>query len=130
MVSAGLDTVPGNIIMGMAYLSTKEGQAIQEKALQAIQEVYPDGDAWEKCLVEEKVPYVTALVKETLRFWTVIPICLPRTNIKDIPWKDSVVPAGTVFFMVSTTGCHRRRQWTFVWMERLMLTMLIERLRG
>lgn len=104
MVSAGLDTVPGNIIMGMAYLSTKEGQAIQAKALQAIQEVYPDGDAWEKCLVEEKVPYVTALVKETLRFWTVIPICLPRTNIKDIPWKDSVIPAGTVFFMVSTTG--------------------------
>ncbi|KAM0513315.1 hypothetical protein ACHAPE_007967 [Trichoderma viride] len=99
MVSAGLDTVPGNIVMGMAYLSTKEGQAIQAKALQAIQEVYPDGDAWEKCLVEEKVPYVTALVKETLRFWTVIPICLPRTNIKDIPWKDSVVPAGTVFFM-------------------------------
>lgn len=104
MVSAGLDTVPGNIVMGMAYLSTKEGQAIQAKALQAIQEVYPDGDAWEKCLVEEKVPYVTALVKETLRFWTVIPICLPRTNIKDIPWKDSVVPAGTVFFMVSTTS--------------------------
>lgn len=104
MVSAGLDTVPGNIIMGMAYLSTKEGQAIQAKALQAIQEVYPDGDAWEKCLVEEKVPYVTALVKETLRFWTVIPICLPRTNIKDIPWEGSVVPAGTVFFMVSTTS--------------------------
>jgi hypothetical protein len=104
MVSAGLDTVPGNIIMGMAYLSTKEGQAIQAKALQAIQDVYPDGDAWEKCLVEEKVPYVTALVKETLRFWTVIPICLPRTNIKDIPYKDSVVPAGTVFFMVSTTS--------------------------
>lgn len=103
MVSAGLDTVPGNIIMGMAYLSTKEGQAIQAKALQAIQEVYPGGDSWEKCLVEEKVPYVTALVKETLRFWTVIPICLPRTNIKDIPYEDTVVPAGTVFFMVSTT---------------------------
>lgn len=108
MVSAGLDTVPGNIVMGMAYLSTKEGQAIQAKALQAIQGVYPDGDAWEKCLVEEKVPYVTALVKETLRFWTVIPICLPRTNIKDIPYKDSVVPAGTVFFMVSTTDLLRQ----------------------
>jgi phenylacetate 2-hydroxylase len=100
MVSAGLDTVPGNLIMGLAYLSTKEGQAVQEKALAAIHEVYPDGDAWEKCLVEEKVPYVTALVKETLRFWTVIPICLPRTSIKDIPYKDAVIPAGTTFFMV------------------------------
>jgi phenylacetate 2-hydroxylase len=63
--------------------------------------VYPNGDAWEKCLVEEKVPYVTALVKEVLRFWTVIPICLPRESTKDIEWNGSVIPAGTTFFMVS-----------------------------
>ncbi|POR31884.1 Phenylacetate 2-hydroxylase [Tolypocladium paradoxum] len=99
MVSAGLDTVPGNLIMGLAYLSTKQGQAVQAKALKAIEDVYPNGDAWEKCLVEEKVPYVTALVKETLRYWTVIPICLPRTSIKDIPYGDTVIPAGTTFFM-------------------------------
>lgn len=99
MVSAGLDTVPGTLIMGLAYLSTRKGQAIQQKALAAIQEAYPDGDAWEKCLVEEKVPYVTALVKETLRYWTVIPICLPRTNITDIPYNGAVIPAGTTFFM-------------------------------
>lgn len=100
MVSAGLDTVPGNIIMGLAYLSTLEGQEIQKKALRSIEEAYPDGDAWEKCLVEEKIPYITALVKETLRFWTVIPICLPRTNIKDIEYNGAVIPAGTTFFMV------------------------------
>lgn len=114
MVSAGLDTVPGNLIMGMAYLSTTEGQAVQAKALKAIQEVYPNGDAWEKCLVEEKVPYITALVKEVLRYWTVIPICLPRTSIKDIPYGDTVIPAGSTFFMVrypssysARTGCLR-----------------------
>ncbi|KAH6646594.1 cytochrome P450 [Truncatella angustata] len=99
MVSAGLDTVPGNLIMGLAYLSTADGQDIQARALKEIEEVYPNGDAWEKCLVEEKVPYVTALVKETLRFWTVIPICLPRTSIKDIPYKGTVIPAGSTFFM-------------------------------
>ena len=100
MVSAGLDTVPGNLIMGIAYLSTPHGQEIQERALQEINAVYPDGDAWERCLVEEKVPYVTALVKEVLRFWTVIPISLPRVSIKDIPWKNATIPAGTTFFMV------------------------------
>ncbi|OAQ96483.1 hypothetical protein LLEC1_04729 [Akanthomyces lecanii] len=99
MVSAGLDTVPGTLIMGLAYLSTPAGQAVQAKALAAIQEAYPNGDAWERCLVEEKVPYVSALVKETLRFFTVIPICLPRTNIKDIPFENTVIPAGTTFFM-------------------------------
>lgn len=106
MVSAGLDTVPGNLIMGMAFLSTKEGQAVQAKALKAIEAVYPEGDAWEKCLVEEKVPYITALVKEVLRYWTVIPICLPRTSIRDIPYKDTVIPAGTTFFMVSVISTY------------------------
>ncbi|KAK2784865.1 hypothetical protein FQN52_008801 [Onygenales sp. PD_12] len=99
MVSAGLDTVPGNLIMGIAYLSSEHGQHIQSRAYDEIMKVYPDGDAWEKCLIEEKVPYITALVKEILRFFTVIPICLPRVSIKDIPWKDSVIPAGTTFFM-------------------------------
>ncbi|KAG6038319.1 hypothetical protein E4U41_004341 [Claviceps citrina] len=105
MVSAGLDTVPGNIIMAMAYLSTEEGQAVQAKARKAIEDVYPDGDAWEKCLVEEKVPYLTAFVKEVLRYWTVLPISLPRTNIRDIPYEDAVVPAGTTFFM-NTYAAH------------------------
>ena len=59
MVSAGLDTVPGNLIMCIAYLSSPHGQEIQERAYKKIMEVYPDGDAWEKCLVEDKVPYIT-----------------------------------------------------------------------
>jgi phenylacetate 2-hydroxylase len=101
MVSAGLDTVPGNLIMGIAYLSSPHGQEIQKRAYEEIMKVYPDGDAWERCLVEEKVPYVTAFVREVLRFFTVIPICLPRTSIKDIKYEDAVIPAGTTFYMVN-----------------------------
>ncbi|KAL4819779.1 phenylacetate 2-hydroxylase [Aspergillus spinulosporus] len=99
MVSAGLDTVPGNLIMGIAYLASEDGQRIQKRAYDEIMKVYPNGDAWEKCLLEEKVPYITALVKETLRFWTVIPICLPRESTKDIVWNGAVIPKGTTFFM-------------------------------
>src|ERR1700710_513615 len=99
MVSAGLDTVPGNLIMGIAYLTSPHGQEIQKRAYEEILKVYPDGDAWERCLVEEKVPYVTAFVREVLRFFTVIPICLPRTSIKDIKYEDAVIPAGTTFYM-------------------------------
>lgn len=87
--------------MGIAYLSSPHGQEIQERAYEEIIKVYPDGDAWEKCLTEEKVSYVTALVREVLRFYTVIPICLPRTSTKDIHYDDAVIPAGTTFFMVS-----------------------------
>ncbi|KAK5074269.1 hypothetical protein LTR64_006587 [Lithohypha guttulata] len=100
MVSAGIDTVPGNLIMGIGYLASPEGQHIQQKAYEEIMKVYPnDGEAWEKCLYEEKVPYITALTKEILRFWTVIPICLPRTSIKDIEYNGATIPAGSVFYM-------------------------------
>ncbi|TVY53772.1 Phenylacetate 2-hydroxylase, partial [Lachnellula suecica] len=99
MVSAGLDTVPGNLIMGIAYLSSSHGQSIQSRAYTEINKIYPDGDAWQKCVHEEKVPYVTAFVREVLRFFTVIPICLPRTSIKDIKYNDAVIPAGTTFYM-------------------------------
>ncbi|PHH64351.1 hypothetical protein CDD81_4708 [Ophiocordyceps australis] len=99
MVSAGLDTVSGTLAYGMAYLASEKGQAIQKKALQAIQETYPNGDAWEKCLVEEKVAYVTALVKETLRYSTVIPISLPRESIQDITYQNALIPAGTTFLL-------------------------------
>lgn len=101
MVSAGLDTVPGNIIMGIGYLSSPHGQEIQKRAYEEIMRVYPDGDAWELCLTEEKVPYLTALVKEVLRFWTVLPMCLPRVSIKDIHWEKTTIPAGTTFYMAS-----------------------------
>ncbi|KAF2264583.1 cytochrome P450 phenylacetate hydroxylase-like protein [Lojkania enalia] len=99
MVSAGLDTVPGNLIMGIAYLASEQGQRIQARAYEEIQEVYPENNAWEKCLHEEKIPYITALVKEILRFWTVIPICLPRVSIKPIEWNGAVIPEGTTFYM-------------------------------
>lgn len=42
MVSAGLDTVPGNLIMGIAHLSSVEGQAIQKRAYDEIMKVYPE----------------------------------------------------------------------------------------
>ena len=100
MVAGGLDTVPGNLTMALAYLSSEHGQEIQARAYREIMAVYPDGDAWEKCLAEEKVPYVTALVKEVLRFWTVLPMCLPRRSIKEIQWDNAIIPSGTVFYMV------------------------------
>ncbi|PVI05968.1 cytochrome P450 phenylacetate hydroxylase-like protein [Periconia macrospinosa] len=99
MVSAGLDTVPGNLIMGIAYLSTPHGQTIQKRAYSEIQRAYPNNEAWHACLHEEKIPYITALYKEILRYWTVIPICLPRVSIKPIEWQGATIPAGTTFYM-------------------------------
>ncbi|CAF3802371.1 unnamed protein product [Adineta steineri] len=104
MVSAGLDTIPANIIFGIGYLSSSHGQEIQQRAYEEIQDIYPDDDAWERCLVEERVPYVTAFYKEVLRYFTVIPMCLPRRSIHDIEYNGVMIPTGTLFYMNAFGG--------------------------
>jgi phenylacetate 2-hydroxylase len=100
MVSAGLDTVPTNLIQGIAYLATPKGQRFQEAAFAALLEAYRDPvRAWTAVLDEEKVSFVSAFVKETLRYFTVIAMCLPRASIKPIQYKGAVIPAGTLFYM-------------------------------
>jgi phenylacetate 2-hydroxylase len=88
----------------MGYLSSPNGQEIQERAYAEIQSVYPDGDAWDKCLIEEEVPYVTALYKEILRYFTIAPMSLPRQSIEDIVYNEITIPAGTSFYMNAFGG--------------------------
>ena len=100
MVSAGLDTVPANIIQGLAYLATPHGQKLQEIAFSALVETYGTPEAaWEGILREEKVVFISALVKETLRYFTVISMSLPRASIKPIKYQGATIPAGTLFYM-------------------------------
>ena len=52
MVAAGLDTLPGNINMTMAYLSSPHGQQIQKDAYAEIMKAYEGEDPWhEVCTV-------------------------------------------------------------------------------
>ena len=100
MVSAGLDTVPANLVQGLAYLATPHGQQLQEIALKELIETYSSpSEAWNAVLREKKVPFITALVKETLRYYTVIAMCLPRASLKSIKYHGATIPAGTLFYM-------------------------------
>ena len=47
-------------------------------------------DAWNMSFREENIPYVNAIIKETLRYYTATPMNLPRKAIKDIDWDRSV----------------------------------------
>ena len=100
MVSAGLDTVPANVIQGLAYLATRHGQILQETAFKNLVDAYGSPtEAWTAVLREEKVAFLSALVKETLRYYTVIAMCLPRASIKPIKYHEAIIPAGTLFYM-------------------------------
>lgn len=63
MVAAGLDTLPGNINMTIAYLSSAHGQEIQATMHDEIIKSYPGEDPWHACLLEEKSEFVVSFVK-------------------------------------------------------------------
>lgn len=99
MVAAGLDTLPGNINMTIAYLSSPHGQEIQAKAHSEILKAYPTTDPWHSCLTDENCEYMTSFVKEILRYWSSLNMSFTRESTKPIVYKNATIPAGTPFFM-------------------------------
>ena len=67
MVAAGLDTLPGNINMTIAYLSSAHGQEIQERAYAEIMQAYPGEDPWDMCVNDEKCEFMRSFVKVRFR---------------------------------------------------------------
>lgn len=101
MVSAGLDTVPAILTLFIGHMSQDYGQQIQAKAWREIQQNHPDGDPWMGCLdlTAGSLSYISALVKETLRF-SGMPISLPRETTRDILYSDNcVIPKGTTMIL-------------------------------
>ncbi|KAL2785360.1 cytochrome P450 [Aspergillus keveii] len=99
MVAAGLDTLPENINMTIAYLSSPHGQEIQARLYQEIINAYPNEDPWHAVLIEEKSEYMRSFVKEVLRYWSTLNLSFNRQSIKDIQYKGATIPAGTPFLM-------------------------------
>ena len=69
-------------------------------SMEEIMKVYPDGDAWKMVLQEENVPYMTAFVKEALRFWSNVPLSFPRQSVRPIEYQGATIPEGTTFILV------------------------------
>lgn len=102
LVSAGLDNTPLNFFYLIGHLSQPEyGYEMQEIALNEINKEYGSlKEAWDKAPYENfKVDYIVAILKETLRHMTVLPLSLPRESTGDIFYKNSVIPKGTLLFM-------------------------------
>ena len=100
MIAGGLDTTPACVLFGFAILSGPQGASLQQRLLDDINTIYPNGSGWEGCLKNERCEFVMAFCKEVLRFWSVIPMSLPRVSIKDVVWQGATIPAGTTFLMV------------------------------
>lgn len=100
MVAAGLDTLPGNINMTIAYLSSEHGQEIQKKLHEELVKAHAGEDPWHACLTEEKSEYMRSFVKEVLRYWSTLNMSFNRESTKPIVYKGATIPAGTPFLLV------------------------------
>lgn len=101
MVSAGLDNTPLVLNHILGHLSQPSyGKALQEIAISEILKQYGDLEsAYYKCGFERKVDYIEAMLKEGLRYFSVLPTSLPRATSKDIIYKGAFIPKGTIMFM-------------------------------
>lgn len=102
LLQAAPDTVASGVYQTLAWLSSSDGQETQQKALDAILDAY-DGDrtrAWNNAFREERVPLISSLNKETLRYFTLTPYATPRRTTKDVVMPDgTVLPKGITLIM-------------------------------
>lgn len=75
LVSSGLATATNTVRWCMTLLATRPD--LQEAAFNAIRKVYPtDREAFEAVMKDdEEVPYISALVRESLRYVSLHTIC-------------------------------------------------------
>jgi len=97
MLSGGLDTVTTLVAWFIALLSQRPD--IQEKALSEIQAYYKEDQPLCDADDDQKCQYIVALVREALRYFTVLRLALPRASVKDIVHNGVVIPKGTVVFL-------------------------------
>jgi phenylacetate 2-hydroxylase len=107
LVSGGFETIPGTLTACVGSLSTKEGQAWQERAYEDILRVYGSVEnAWEKCYQDETVPYVNAICKEAERYYTVSAMSLPRKNVTEVKWDGAIIPPKTMVLINAQAANH------------------------
>ena len=103
MVSGGIDTLANTLIWTIGTLAQRPD--VQVAAYDAIVNVYGTED-WGDVEHENPVPYIMALIRESLRFFTVLRMSLPRAAWRDIEYKGFFIPKGSTVFL-NAWGCNR-----------------------
>lgn len=97
MLSGGLDTITTLVAWSIALLAQRPD--IQDRAVKEIKEFYGYDQPLCDALDDQKCQYIVALVRECLRYYTVLRLALPRASVKDIVHEGVVIPKGSVIFL-------------------------------
>jgi 3-hydroxyphenylacetate 6-hydroxylase len=108
MLGGGFETVSTTVQWSMGYFA--QHPEIQDAAFAAIREFQglkarekgeddSDVDPLPDAADEQKCAYMNALAREALRYFTVIPLNLPRESIRDVEYEGMRIPKGTTVYM-------------------------------
>ncbi|CAG8947186.1 unnamed protein product [Penicillium salamii] len=110
---AGADTTSSTLTAGVLHILSDE--KVQNKLIQALQAVLPNYQGNLSLLELEKIDYLTACVKESLRIGMPVPGRLPRIVPDDLaqPFTvdGKVIPPGTVVSMSAYTMNYSEELW-------------------
>lgn len=99
MLSGGLDTITTQVAWFCALLANRPD--IQEKAISEIKKYFGDDKPLCDPDDDQQCSYVVALVRESLRYYTVLRLALPKCSIRDVVYNGVTIPKGTVVFLNS-----------------------------
>ncbi|KAF2829580.1 cytochrome P450 [Ophiobolus disseminans] len=97
MLSGGLDTITTLVQWSVALLAQRKD--IQDKAIKEIRKLYSDEEPLADADDDQKCAYIVALVRECLRFYTVLRLALPRATVKDVMYEGKLIPAGSTIYL-------------------------------
>ncbi|KZL79449.1 3-hydroxyphenylacetate 6-hydroxylase [Colletotrichum incanum] len=97
MLSGGLDTLTTQVAWFVAMLAQRPD--IQDKAVSAIREFYSEQQPMCDAEDDQQCKYIVALVRESLRYYTVLRLALPRASVRDVPYAQTIIPKGAVIFL-------------------------------
>jgi 3-hydroxyphenylacetate 6-hydroxylase len=107
MLSGGLDTVTTLVQWSVALLAQRPD--IQAKVLKEIRKLYFEDEPLADAYDDQKCGYLVALVRECLRYYTVLRLALPRATIKDVIYEGKLIPAGSTVYL-NAWACNMGRQ--------------------
>ncbi|KAF2659135.1 cytochrome P450 [Lophiostoma macrostomum CBS 122681] len=97
MLSGGLDTITTLVQWSVALLAQRPD--VQKKAIEEIHKYYSDKEPLCDAYDDQKCEYITALVRECLRYYCVLRLALPRATVKDVIYQGKLIPAGSTIYL-------------------------------
>ncbi|KAI2643224.1 3-hydroxyphenylacetate 6 hydroxylase [Xylaria nigripes] len=97
VLGGGFETVSNTVQWSIAYLA--QHVDIQDKAYEEICNFQGSDEPLCDASDDQKCEYILALAKESLRYFSVVPLALPRESIKDFEYEGVRIPAGSTVYM-------------------------------